>query len=186
MKTLGRILLGFVVILVVLIGVLFVTSPDALDLHLEKEINAPAEEVWSVLAHQFAEMDKWSATVDTARVLEESEVPAGFDVAPEAPIPGRSTTAALGEIHEIFTMYSEENMEYTFRAAELPFLLNYAHNTHRVTALDDGKSMVTFDLRLELSGIFKALTPVLKGRFESTFGGVQDELKVYMETGQGE
>ena len=183
MKTLGRILFGLVVILVLVIGILFVTSPDGLDIHLEKEINAPAEEVWGVLAHQFAEMDKWSATVDTARVLEDSEVPVGFDVAPDAPIPGRSTTAALGEIHEIFTMYSEENMEYTFRAAELPFLLSYAHNTHRVTALDNGKSLVTFELRLELAGVFKALTPILKGRFESTFGGVQEELKVYMETG---
>ncbi|MBV7337433.1 SRPBCC family protein, partial [Chloroflexi bacterium TSY] len=148
-------------------------SDKTLDIHLEKEIDAPAEEVWAVLAHEFAEIDKWSSTVNVSRTLEDREVPPGFAVAAEAPIPGRSTTSPVGEIHEIFTMYCEENMEYTFRAAELPFLLAYAHNTHRVVSIGDDRSLLTFDLRMELSGIFKAFGSILRGRFESTFGLVQ-------------
>lgn len=44
--------------------------------------------------------------------------------------------------------------------------------------VDEGNAV-----EMEASGIFRALGPILSGRFASTFGLVQEELKTYVETG---
>lgn len=91
-----------------------------MDLHFEQEINAPAEKVWEVLAHQFGEIGAWAPGVKSSRVLDDSEIPADYQVAPSAPIPGRATTNPLGETKEVLIMYSDENKEFTFRGVGLP------------------------------------------------------------------
>ena len=91
-----------------------------MDLHLEQEINAPADKVRKILGHQFGEIGNWASGVETSRVLDVSEVPSDFELAASAPIPGRGTTSPLGEIKEILIMYSEDKKEFTFRAAGLP------------------------------------------------------------------
>ena len=184
MKTLGRILLGILVVLIVVIGVLYFVSPDVTEVHIETEIDAPAEEVWAVLAHEFADIDKWSSTVDESRVIDMNEVPEGWAVAQGVPVIGRETTSSAGTFREIFIMYSDEKMELTFRADGLPSIIARMTDTQRVIALDDDRSLLTFDVSMEASGIFKALGPVLSGRFASTFGLVQEELKAYVETGR--
>lgn len=184
MKTFGRIILSIFMVFVVAVGILYVISPDVTEVHIETEINAPAAEVWAVLAHEFAEIDKWSSTVRGSRVIDISEVPEGYEVAPSAPIPGRETASPAGTFREIFTMYSDEQMELTFQADGLPSIITYMADTQRVIPLDDGRSLVTFDVTMAVSGIFRVFGPILKGRFASTFGLVQEELKIYIETGQ--
>lgn len=181
MRKLGQALLGILALSAVVIGILYVFSPDVTEIHIETEINAPAEDVWAALAHEFAEIDKWSSTVSESRAIDASEVPDGWEVAPTAPIPGRETTSPAGAFREIFTMYSDENMEFTFRADGLPSIIAYMADTQRVIHLAEGRSLVTFDVTMEAKGSFKVLGPILKGRFASTFGLVQEELKAYVE-----
>ena len=64
-----------------------------MQLHLEQTINASADKVWTILAHQFAEIGDWASTVHTSRVIDMSEVPNGFNVAPTAPVPGEAGAA---------------------------------------------------------------------------------------------
>lgn len=184
MKKIGRVLIGILVVLVLLIGILYFVSPEVTTVHIETEIDAPAEEVWTVLAHEFATIDKWSSTVETSRAIDVSEVPAGWEVDPDALVPGRETVSPAGAFREILIDYSDEEMDLTFRADGLPSFITRMTDRQQVIALDNNRSKVTFDVEMQASGIFRALGPILGSRFSSTFGTVQEELKTYVETGQ--
>lgn len=149
--------------------------------HIETEINAPAEKVWQILAHQFADMADWTPTLSESRVVDVSELPAGLKIAPNAPVPARETTSSFAKAIEVISNYSEENMELTFEAANLPPILSTAANTQRVIAKGANQSMITFDMNIGLKGVFKLLGPFLSRRFQKTMGGVQRDLKVYAE-----
>ena len=153
-------------------------------LHLEEEINASADKVWTILAHQFAEIGDWASTVHTSRVIDMSEVPNDFNVAATAPVPGRATTNELGELREILTEYSEANKELTFRVAGLPRIMKSAVDIQKVIPKGPDKCLMTFDIEMIARGPFRLLGPVLKQRLTGGLGDLLKELKLYAETGQ--
>lgn len=158
-----------------------------MDIRFEQEINAPAEKVWEILGHQFAEIGSWSTSVESSRALDVSDVPAGYKVAASAPVPGRVTPNPLGELKEILTMYSESKKEFTFQADGLPSIFGEVINTTRVVAMGEGRSLVTFDIQMGLKGIFKLMEPILKRRFKSSNrgpGALIKDLKRYVEMGE--
>ena len=158
-----------------------------MDLHIEQEINAPAEKVWGILAHQFAEIGNWSPRIKSSRAIDISEVPAEFKVATNAPVPGRVTPNPLGELTEVLTKYSEANMSFTFEVAGPAPLASLTVNNTQVIAKGDDKCLVTFDIKLMPKGVFKLFSPVLKRRLQtSSLGpaGMIKDLKRYVETGQ--
>ena len=65
-----------------------------MQVHIETEINAPAEKVWQILAHQFADMADWTTTLSESRVVDSSELPKGLKIASNAPVPARETTSS--------------------------------------------------------------------------------------------
>ena len=152
-----------------------------MQLHLEQEINAPAERVWAVLGQQFAEIERWSSTVETSRSLDASEVPAGVVADPAAPVLGRETVSALVTAKEILVRYSDADAELTFAVAGLPKIIKHARNTQGVRALGGGRSVVTFDVDLEAWGPFKVLMPVMRRRMSKTFSKVLGDLRGYVE-----
>lgn len=156
-----------------------------MQVHIETEINAPAEKVWQILAHQFADMADWTSTLSESRVVDVSELPSGLKIAPNAPVPARETTSSFAKAIEVISDYSEENMELRFEAANLPVILSTAANTQRVISKGANKSMITFDMNIGLRGIFKVMAPLLSRRFQKTMGGVQRDLKMYAETHTG-
>lgn len=155
-----------------------------MQVHIETEINAPAEKVWQILAHQFADMAEWTSTLSESRIVDVSELPQGLKIAPNAPVPARETTSSFAKAIEVISDYSEEKMELTFEAANLPAILSTAANTQRVIPHGENKSMITFDMDIGLRGIFKLMRPILSRRFQKTMSSVQRELKVFAETGQ--
>ena len=75
-------------------------------------------------------------------------------------------------------------MSFTFEVAGPAPIFSYTANNTKVTALDENKSLVTFDLSLTPNGIFKLFSPILKRRFQtSKFGpaGMIADLKDYVE-----
>ena len=155
-----------------------------MELQIKQEINATADEVWKVLAHQFADISEWSPTIESSRAIDQSEVPAGFKAAEEAPVPGRVTPNPLRELTEVLTEYSEENKSFTFEVAGPAPLFSHTANHTKVIAQGANKSLVTFDLQLSPKGIFNLFSPVLKRRFQtSKFGpaGMIRDLKTYVE-----
>ena len=154
-----------------------------MELHIETEINAPADKVWQILAHQFGDMADWTTTLSESRVVDASDYP-NFKAAPTAPVPARETTSSFAKAVEIITEYDEEKKQLTFDAVGLPPFMSSARNTQRVIAKGPNKSVVSFDFRIGLKHIFNLMSPLLKSRFGKTMGGVQRELKVYAETGR--
>lgn len=155
-----------------------------MQVRIETEINAPAETVWNILAHQFGNIADWSPIVKESHVIDATEVPAGYVTAPNAPVPGRSTTTKVATLKEIITAYHEEKMELTFQGAGLPPIFSFADDKQSVLAIGPDKCVVAFDIRMEPRGPFKLLNPVLKRRFTSTMGGVQRDLKRFAENGK--
>ena len=184
MKTLGKTLLWVLGGMMVVIGLLSVVSPNAVAVHLEEEIDAPADQVWAVLAHRFAEIGEWAPGIETSRAINLDEVPAGFTVAPNAPVPGRVTPNPLGELTEVLIMYSEDDRTFTFDTAGLPPIVTQAVNTTRVTKLDDGRSLVTFDIEMSFVRPFNVLGAVIQRRLQTSPagpGGMIKDLKTYLE-----
>jgi len=155
-----------------------------MEFQIKQEINASAEKVWDVLAHQFVEIAEWAPNIRSSRVINMSEIPEAFSVAESAPIPGRATPNPLGELIEVLTMYSEDDRSFTFDVTGPAPVFSHTQNTTKVIALDTNKCLVTFDLRLTPKGIFNLFSPILKRRFQtSKFGpaGMIEDLKVYVE-----
>jgi len=155
-----------------------------MEFQIKQEINSSADKVWDVLAHQFAEISEWAPNIQSSRVISMSEIPQGFSVGKNTPIPGRATPNPLGELIEVLTMYSEDDRSFTFEVAGPAPVFSHTQNTTKVLALDGNKCLVTFDLRLAPKGIFNLFTPILKHRFQtSKFGpaGVIKDLKDYVE-----
>ena len=155
-----------------------------MELQIKQEINASADKVWSVLAHQFAEISEWAPNIKSSRVIEMSEVPAEFKVAKDAPVPGRVTPNPLGDVTEVLSEYSEENKTFKFEAAGPAPIFSYGANTTRVVDQGTNRCLVTFDLQLTPNGIFNLFSPLLKRRFKtSKFGpaGLIRDLKDFVE-----
>ena len=155
-----------------------------MELQIKQQINASADKVWEVLAHQFAEIGEWSPRIEYSRALALNEVPAGLKVASNAPVPGRITPNPLGQLYEVLTEYSEDEKTFTFEVPGPAPLFSLTKNTTKVAALDVDKSLVTFNLDLLPKGIFKLFSPVIKRRFQiSKFGpaGMIQDLKAYVE-----
>ncbi|MEM7028571.1 MAG: SRPBCC family protein [Chloroflexota bacterium] len=187
MKKFGKMVLWVVVGLIVVIGALSVVSPTSAKIHLEEEVNAPADEVWAVLAHRFAEIGDWAPNIEWSRAITQDQIPDGFVVAPSAPVPGRVTPNPLGDVSEVLTVYSEEERAFTFDADGLPAIVTHTTNSTRVTELDDGRSLVTFDVDMGLVRPFNVLAPLIEGRIQTSKagpGGMIKDLKVYVESGQ--
>jgi len=143
-----------------------------MELHIETEINAPAEKVWEILAHQFDDIADWSKTVRESRAIDSDEMPVGFTPASNAPFPGRETVTAVATLQEIIIDYSEENKELTFAGAGLPSFFVHAKDRQRVIPQSPDKCLLTFDVDIKLRGVFKLMEPILKRRMHSTFSGV--------------
>ena len=182
LKTIGYIL-GLIV-LILIGGMIF--GPEAAIVHIETEIDAPAEEVWAVLAHDFADIEEWTETVSESRAIDASELPDGLVPAENAPVIGRVTTSPVLTAYEIIVDYDEDAMMLKFEAGNLPALLSYADDRQTVVAKGENKSVVMFDARLELAPYLRLLNPVFGSRFEATMADLQQELKLYVESGGGQ
>ncbi|TNE85056.1 MAG: SRPBCC family protein [Deltaproteobacteria bacterium] len=149
--------------------------------HIETEIDAPAQVVWQVLAHEFGTIETWSSTVVSSRALTVDELPDDARVDPAAPVAARQTTSAFVTAREYFTAFDDAGMVFTFAALDLPFFLTRAMNTSRVEALDAGRSRVTFDVDMVLWGPFALGSGLMKARFTKAMRAVHADLKAESE-----
>jgi hypothetical protein len=154
----------------------------AIDVHLEREIDAPAERVWEILGARFADVAEWASLVDSSRVMQSSEVPSTWFVAPTAPVPGRWTPSGFGEPGEVLVMYSDADQALTFRAMNLPGMLLYSQNTQQVVSTGEGTSTVSFDIHAQPK--FRVMRSKVSEIFERGLSQVLDDLAVYAETGE--
>ncbi len=139
-------------------------------------IDAPADVVWELLGRRFVDISEWSDVVRSSRAIGLDEVPPGVAVAPEAPVPGRSTTTRV-TLTEVLTDYDEAGRSLTFVAANLPPVIRNVSDRQSVRAVTAASSEVDFEVRVDLAGPVALFAPLLRRRMQHTFGRVQRELK---------
>ena len=145
-------------------------------------VNAPASEVWRVLAHEFDKVDRWGSGIDRSYALTDIPVVEG------APVAGRACIAfnVFGDAYEAFTYYDEEGMRFGYQAiGELPRFFEGGENNWQVTALQPDKSLVQFhaevDVQFVAALVMLPFFPIIKRVLGTR---TLKELKYYVEHGQ--
>lgn len=143
-------------------------------------INAPADRVWKVVAHAFADVGLWASGIAHSVVNEAAAIPEGASVGGRVcNVPG------FGEILESFTAYDEAGKTFTFEATGGPFIVRSAQSTWLVRALGANTTQVSFqsDLKL-LPGIGLIMAIPMRMQLSRLLQNVVEELKYYVETGE--
>jgi hypothetical protein len=151
-----------------------------IEIHIEREIEASADAVWGLVAHEYADVG-WSSMVVSSREMLEADLPKGIVADSAAPVIGRMVTTGFGEVSETLVAYDDTARAFTFRAGGLPGFIAYSQNTHTVTALDDGRSSLSFDIYVVPKGPMRLMKNRLKKRFAENISHHMDEAKAEVE-----
>ncbi len=156
---------------------------------IKTKINAPADKVWEVLGKQFADISKWTSVVEASKAISVEEIPLSkFVPADTSPIPARQTTSVNGgrkaTLIEVLTSYSDEGKTLKFYGLGLPSFIDFAGDKQSVIPIGEKECEVVFDVEMRLKGIFKLFKSIAKKRFAKNFKKVQNDLKVFVETGK--
>ena len=156
---------------------------------IKTKINAPADKVWGILGKQFAYVNKWTTVVEASKALSADEIPPNdFTPAANAPLPARQTTSVNGgrkaTLIEVLTSYSDEDRTLKFYGLGLPSFIAFAGDKQSVISTGEHECEVVFDIEMRLKGVFSLLKGIAKKRFAKNFKKVQNDLKVYSETGE--
>jgi hypothetical protein len=152
-------------------------------LHGQITINAPANTVWRLLAHDFANIGEWASAIPSSKANTDVPVPEGAEVG------GRvCSTAVPGfrDVEESLTSYNEGSMRFGYQATQgRPWFLEHAENHWSVRALGPHSSLV--ETRAEIAfttflGLIMA--PLLNYQMSRIGARTLEELKYYVEHDQ--
>ncbi len=141
----------------------------------EITINAPAEKVWDILAHQFADVGSW------ARSISESSVNRDAQNVGNSPVGGRVCSTSIGHISEEFIDYDEEGMTFSFKGVITSKMFTSVISTNLVTAIDDNTSKVTVTPSINLTPLGMLMYPLIKMNLSKTINEVLLDLKYFAE-----
>ena len=147
------------------------------------QINAPADRVWDVLAHQFYDADKWASSISHSAPHEAGPATGDSPLAQN----GRACETSLGPFRETIQDYDERarRIGYSAEGDKMPFFVKHLQNNWAVTPTGAGHSRVDMALEARLLPVFAQLMgPVLKRQFAKVAGEATEELKHYVETGR--
>jgi hypothetical protein len=145
---------------------------------MSKVIEAPVDQVWQVVAHEFGDVGKWSSAVAASRPSDG----AGPD---DAPVSGRvCATPGFGDLDETITNYSEKNRELTFEVHGMPSFVTLARNHTTVRPAGAGRSEVSLTVTMETNTIGKVMGPMFAIKVKSTISTFLDELADLIENGE--
>lgn len=147
-------------------------------IQLKKEITiqAPAQKVWGILAHEFDKMGEWSSDLLDSRATTEGPRPEGARVCGR--VCASHSFGGREEIEEVFTYYEEENMRFGYKGTKIPWFIKSAENNWSVRSLGKDRSVAEFLARVELNAFLGLL---VKAYFSKLGRRVLEELKHYAE-----
>jgi len=142
-------------------------------------VNAPADKVWAIVAHDFAKIGEWASGVAQSKINTSADVPVG------ATVGGRvCSVPGFGEIRETFIDYDEAGKTFTYAATGMPFFVTSAHNSWYVRAVDANTSDVSFQAEMKLLPLIGAVMAIpMKMQLTRLLDNATEELKYYAETG---
>ena len=139
-------------------------------------IDASADRVWEVVAHDFDRVGMWSSAVASSGPNIDAVVPDG------ATVGGRiCATPGFGDLQETFTEYSEENKQFTFVVSGMPSFITLAQNTVQVQSTGSETASVSMHVQMETNALGKVMGPMFAIKLKTTLSTFLDELKTYIE-----
>jgi len=141
-------------------------------------INAPAEKVWDILAHKFADVGTW------ARSISHSVANHDLPKVNNSPVGGRLCNTSIGKISEEFTAYDEEKMTFSFKGVITSKMFTNVISTNLVTPIDENTSKVTVTPGIDLTMIGTLMYPMIKMSLSKTINEVLSDLKYFAENGK--
>jgi hypothetical protein len=146
-------------------------------------INAPASDVWRVIAHQFDAIGEWASAIPTSYAAPDAPPPVGAEVGARV---CATSVRGFKDIREQFIAYDEEAMRFVYEAtAGLPWIMRHAENQWHVLPLDEShcrvEAQAVVDLR-SFPGFI--LVPLLRMQMNRLGRRTFEELKYYVEHGQ--
>ncbi len=144
-------------------------------------VNAPANKLWRVIAHEFDDIGQWSSEIAESKAIMDRPAPEGVKVGGRVCLsPGSGADAT-----EAFTYYDEQEMRLGYEAIgklPMPWLLKYAENNWRVHSLNPRESVAEFRAEIEVllfpGLLLLPLMPFIKKALGSR---TLEELKYYVE-----
>ncbi|GAB5536835.1 MAG: hypothetical protein Rubg2KO_30840 [Rubricoccaceae bacterium] len=146
-------------------------------------VNAPADQVWTVLGHQFHQADRWASSVDHSAPRDAGPLVGDAPFAQN----GRACETSLGPFRETIEHYDEKARSFGYSAEgdKMPFFVKHLQNNWRVHPDGPTRSLVTMGLEARLLPVFAQLMgPIMKRQFGKVTTEATEELKHYIETGQ--
>lgn len=143
-------------------------------------INASADKIWSIVAHDFANIGRWASSIVSSGINPEAAIPDGADVG------GRICHApGFGDIKETFLHYDEGEKTFTYFAEGGPFFMKSAHNTWTVIPENDASAHVTFAAEMVMYPPFNWLMAIpMRMQINRIIKNTTEELKHYIEKGE--
>lgn len=142
------------------------------------DINAPADQVWQVIAHNYGDIGQWAAMIPASSAITGGPAPDG------APVAGRVCSAqGFGDVREQFTYYDESARRFGYIAAEgLPSFISRAENNWSVRSLGPDISEVTMRGEIDFP-VFPGLLlmPIFKLVMGRKGKQMAEELKYFVE-----
>ena len=142
------------------------------------QIDADADRVWQIVAHEFDRVGEWSSAVQSSGVNEEAAVPEG------ATVGGRVCVTDFGDLTETFTAYDEQNRTFTFQVTGMPSFITLAQNTVEVNPTGPNRSEVSLNIRMETNSVGKVMGPMFAIKLKNTLNTFLGELKAFAEQGE--
>ncbi|MEM7588322.1 MAG: SRPBCC family protein [Acidobacteriota bacterium] len=143
-------------------------------------IEAPSQQVWKVLGHQFHQVDRWASSVSHSAARIEGDAPAG------APCSGRVCETELGPFRETLTEYDDARQVVAYEASgeKMPFFVKGLRNRWSLKPLGSSRTRVDMHMTADLAFPFNLfMTPVMKRQMGGVLTLATQELKHYVETG---
>jgi carbon monoxide dehydrogenase subunit G len=145
-------------------------------------IDAPADAVWQVIAHQFDRIGDWATAIRAST----AHAPARLVVG--APVAGRvchTDVRLVATVTETIVAYDEAARTLTYEATDgMPAFVTRARNQWQVTAIGDTQARVAFDAKVDARGLLGALARWwLLAQVARSGRHLLQDLKYYIEHG---
>ncbi len=143
-----------------------------IDLKFKEVINKPIDDVWKVVAVEFAEADKWAYGSANCRKGEEHE---DFD---------RIVETESGTLRDTITIFDEEKYILEFSVKGLPFFVRSVVSTWTLKKVEDNKTEITLGPRIRVMPVIGSILQFpMKRALNKLYPGLVEDLKIYIETG---
>lgn len=142
-------------------------------------IDVPIEELWTIVAHDFADVGLWASSVHHSRTNDRAATPDGAEIG------GRVCTTSFGDLREDFTHYDAENHTFGYRAEGFPNFMTHAENRWSLRPLGPSRTEVAMHVTMGFNAFpGRLMKPLMRARVARALGDVLEELEHYAETGR--